>query len=310
MRPEANPPVYVVTADGARAPMSKGLTGQSLTAIGLSTQAAWDVARQAKERLQEQDIYEITGAELHDVLEEVIAELVDEAAARRYRDWVTLTQADVPLIVLIAGASGTGKSTLATQLAHRFGINRVTSTDSIREVMRELSVRQMVPQLYYPSYSVPAPRGARPDDAVAGYLDQAYQVGIGVRAICARAVKEQTSMIIEGVHLHPDVLEGVDLDGCALVWVTLSVPNPQDHEAHFVLRDVQTGGRRPSADYLPQFPRIRAVHDYLVDEARKRGHEIIEASHGERTLPTLSDKIVAELRRVVEFNTPVDDRVV
>lgn len=295
-----SPQIFVVTADGLRAPLSKGLTSQSLTAIGLTTQTAWEVARTAHERLQEQEIEEITGSELNDLLESVIAELVDEKAAHRYHDWVSLLQAQVPLIVLIAGATGTGKSTLSTQLAHRFGINRVTSTDTIREVMRELSVRQMVPQLYYPSYKVPAPRGARPDDAVAGFLDQAHQVGVGIRAVCTRAAKEQTSIIIEGVHLYPEVLDGVDLSGCALVWVTLAVPNSMDHQAHFVMRDVQTSGRRPSADYLPYFPRIRAIHDYLVNEGFARGHEIVDDTDRDRTLPALSDRIVNELRRVVQ----------
>jgi len=36
--------------------------------------------------------------------------------------------------VLIGGTTGTGKSTVASEVAHRLGITRVTSTDFIREV--------------------------------------------------------------------------------------------------------------------------------------------------------------------------------
>ena len=38
--------------------------------------------------------------------------------------------------LLVGGATGTGKSTVATEAAHRLGITRVTSTDFIRQTMR------------------------------------------------------------------------------------------------------------------------------------------------------------------------------
>jgi 2-phosphoglycerate kinase len=47
-----------------------------------------------------------------------------------------LMQAKKSVIILLAGASGTGKSTLASLIARRFGIQTVLSTDSIRHVMR------------------------------------------------------------------------------------------------------------------------------------------------------------------------------
>ena len=47
-----------------------------------------------------------------------------------------LMQSKVNVIVLLAGTSGTGKSTLASLVGARFGIQTVLSTDSIRHVMR------------------------------------------------------------------------------------------------------------------------------------------------------------------------------
>jgi len=40
------------------------------------------------------------------------------------------------IIVLLAGASGTGKSTLASLLGSRLGISTVLSSDTIRHIMR------------------------------------------------------------------------------------------------------------------------------------------------------------------------------
>jgi len=47
-----------------------------------------------------------------------------------------LIQSKINVIVLLAGTSGTGKSTLASLVGARFGIQTVLSTDSIRHVMR------------------------------------------------------------------------------------------------------------------------------------------------------------------------------
>jgi 2-phosphoglycerate kinase len=47
-----------------------------------------------------------------------------------------LMQSKINVIILLAGTSGTGKSTLASLVGARFGIQTVLSTDSIRHVMR------------------------------------------------------------------------------------------------------------------------------------------------------------------------------
>src|SRR2546430_15790055 len=51
---------------------------------------------------------------------------------RRYRD---LYELDVPIILLVGGATGTGKSSVATDVAYRLGITRVTSTDFVSQTM-------------------------------------------------------------------------------------------------------------------------------------------------------------------------------
>ena len=58
------------------------------------------------------------------------------ARSRRLQRLAELQALDVPIIVLIGGSTGTGKSTVAAEVAHRLGITRVASTDFIRQTMR------------------------------------------------------------------------------------------------------------------------------------------------------------------------------
>ena len=59
-----------------------------------------------------------------------------EKYERRYLAWRSFqNEDDRPLILLLGGTSGVGKSSLAVEVARRLSIGRVLSTDSIRDVI-------------------------------------------------------------------------------------------------------------------------------------------------------------------------------
>ena len=60
--------------------------------------------------------------------------------------------ARLPLVLLVGGATGTGKSTVATEVAHRLGITRVTSTDFIRQTIRAFFSETRMPSVHYSSF--------------------------------------------------------------------------------------------------------------------------------------------------------------
>lgn len=63
-----------------------------------------------------------------------------------------LMQQKINVIVLLAGTSGTGKSTLASLLGTRLGISTVLSTDSIRHIMRNFLSEKNHPILFCSTY--------------------------------------------------------------------------------------------------------------------------------------------------------------
>jgi 2-phosphoglycerate kinase len=67
-----------------------------------------------------------------------------------------LMQSKMNVIVLLAGTSGTGKSTLASLLGARFGIQTVLSTDSIRHIMRNFILEKENPILFCSTYEAGA----------------------------------------------------------------------------------------------------------------------------------------------------------
>src|SRR5207248_4507830 len=131
-----------------------------------------------------------------------------------------LRKLDVPLVILIGGATGTGKSTVATEIAYRLGITRLTSTDSIRQTMRAFFSHEFMPSIHYSSFEAGAAFPDADDPLVAGFLEQSRNVLVGVQASIERALQEGWSMMLEGVHLVPGLLpssfEGALVSACIL----------------------------------------------------------------------------------------------
>ena len=208
-KPEG-PPIQLVN-EGHKVPFSKGLLATALTSTGLPPQRAYAVALDVEWQLLQADEREVAVEDLRLLVEKVLADSGEQMYLRRYRTWNRMAAEDRPVIVLIGGATGVGKSTIAAQVAQRLGIVRTISTDAIRQAMRAFFSDKLMPSLHYSSYeagsAVRMPLGPGVDPGLLGFMEQVEMVSVGVRAIIDRAIKERISMVVEGVHMVPGMLE-------------------------------------------------------------------------------------------------------
>src|SRR5205807_6368205 len=175
---------------------------------------------------------------------EVLGETEGSGTVRRLRCFRELQELGLPLIVLIGGATGTGKSTVATESAYRLGITRVTSTDFVRQTMRAFFSHEFMPSIHYSSFEAGAAWDEAEDPMLAGFLDQTRNVLVGVRASIERALQEGWSMVLEGVHLVPGMLPLMVTDALVVPCV-LAIEEEDSHAAHFWIRDAASEGLRP-----------------------------------------------------------------
>ena len=193
--------------EGDETPFSKGLMAQTLMATGLAPEQAYGVAAAVERRLRRRGPAALTLADLHEIAREQLGDREGDILIRRFRQWQTLRRLETPLIVLIGGATGVGKSTLATELAHRLGITRVISTDMVRQTMRAFFAPELMPAIHTSSFDaasavrVPVPRET--DLSKVGFMEQTKAVSVGIEAIVARGIDEAQRMVIEGVHVVP-----------------------------------------------------------------------------------------------------------
>lgn len=212
-----------------------------------------------------------------------------------------LGQLELPLIVLVGGATGTGKSTVATEVAHRLGITRVTSTDVVRQTMRAFFSRAFMPSIHYSSFDA-GPAVTVPDDQTAdpnllGFLDQTRNVLVGVRAVIDRALEEGYSMALEGVHVVPGLVPAA-LEGAMVCQCLLAIENEEEHAAHFWIRDATSEGLRPVEKYLESLPKIRRIQGHLIERARKAGVPVIENSRMELAVDAVIELVLSAVEHV------------
>ena len=201
-----------------------------------------------------------------------------EEPANSLRRWRDLEALGRPLVVLIGGATGVGKSTVATEVATTLGIARVSSTDFIRQILRSVVAEALAPELSRSSFELDRGSG---DGATlhAEFERQAQEVLVGVRATIDRAVAEGTSILLEGIHLLPWLLHPDDYDAL-VVQMMLAVDDEDDHLNRFACR--ARTSHRPAQRYGAGLEAIRALQQHLVAGARRAGVPVI-ANRDEHT---------------------------
>lgn len=266
-------PETIVVHRGHGLPYSKGLMAQAMSATGLSPERAFELARQVERRLEQRGADTIDLAGLRALAEDVLGSEVGEGAVRRFRDWHRLDRLDRPLVVMLGGAAGVGKSTLAAMLANRLGITRVIATDVIRQVLRAFFTHEAMPTVHPSAFELD----------LDGFHEQAEHVGTGVAAIIERACAEKTPLVIEGVHAVPGGLSDELRVRCVAVEALLVVQNDDLHRGHFTLR----GAARPAERYRLRFNAIRALQRHLTEQARAADVPVIDNMNIEMTLGRL-----------------------
>jgi 2-phosphoglycerate kinase len=283
-------------------PYSKGLMAQSMMATGLSPERSFALARLIENRLFERYEGEVDIAALRSLAEEVLLAEEGEPAITRYRQWWRLGRLDRPLIVLLGGVTGVGKSTVASQLANRLGITHIVATDQVRQVVRAFFSPQFMPAVHHSSFDV---AGALDDSGngsstVAGFLRQVADVAPGIDALVERAVSERTRIVVEGVHLLPEVPNPALCKEAIAVRALLTVEDEQAHRAHFYMRGLEQP--RPPERYLNAFDRIRKLQEHLIERAREAGTPTIDEGGLEQTIKRVMELVLD----AVGIDEPVD----
>jgi 2-phosphoglycerate kinase len=261
-----------VKGRGNGSPFSKGILSQSLLAAAIEPNDAFDVARDIERDLVNRGAREVDRAELRGLAYEALGRRMGGEAARRYLVWRKYQHPDRPVIILLGGTAGVGKTSLALEVAHRLGIGRVLSTDSIRQIMRLMLAPALSPAIHGSSYDA---HKLLPDDdrsvdpVIAGFREQAATVSVGIRASLERAVNENASLVIDGVSIVPGL---IDLEPFAeiadVIFLVVGALDEEVFSNRFAARAAEAKDRPPHR-YLENLDSIIQIQDHFLELAER-----------------------------------------
>ena len=190
-----------------------------------------------------------------------------------------MTERDAPLIILLGGASGVGKTTLANALVQELGLAHHVSTGFLREAVR--SVLPAAEARVLEGHAFDAWRlmdGAAPSDrrALQGTLAQARILQPAFEACIARSLREGVSLVLEGSHILPGVADAAP--GVSLFCV-LDVP-----DRDLLMRRARGNTHRRRILDEGQAASILELQEECLHLARTSGAPVIDSTQLDRAL--------------------------
>jgi 2-phosphoglycerate kinase len=301
--PQQERQILVRRGAGAE-PFSAGMLTRRLEGCGIRLEQAGQGARLVQAVLREREEAVVELPDLRRIVFETLKVECCSEAADRYVSRCRFDDSGEPLIVLIGGATGAGKSTVAARLAYLLDIVRTQSTDMMREIIRCYLVPHVVPTLGYSSFDAwkglpevePLLGGARSEDpVVSGFLSQFGTVRVALEATIHRAVKERHDLIVDGVHVLPSRLDlaGVE-EKAVVVPLVLAVTTLAKLDDH-LLRRSREQPDRDSDLHRSTLANIWQLQTFMVDQAEKAGIPVIGNWSLEETVARVMDEVMAHI---------------
>ena len=295
-----------------RRPFSKEVLSNSIQASGLQADLAFEIARDIETQLIDSRRGKVGDSELQILAAELLRERYGADYAERYQVWRAWGDLNKPLVILIGGASGVGKTSLAIDLAHLLGIPRVVATDDIRQIMRLLLAPEFMPAIHSSSYSawttLTEPQAS--DPVIDGYREQCRVVAVGVQAILARCIEENSSVIIDGVHvLSPYIDLAVTADKAFVAPLCLTLSDREAFQIQFTKREKDSPERK-TVRYLKNLDHILRIQEYLIERCGVDGIPVIDAAAVEDATRAAVMVVVEQLQEQeeVQRRLPADGK--
>jgi len=278
-----------------RLPFSRGIMATSLLATGVATEEAYRLASIVQRQLIEHDIASIDADGLVDFTHELLlAQAADATIADRWTAWRQAKRSGRPIVIVLSGAPGTGKSTLATRLAVRLNITRVITTDTIRDVLRTVIPSNVLPELHRSTFETIDPVAV---DPFSGFTRQCTAVGSAATAVAQRLADEHRSVVLEGVHMLPGVTT-VALSphpAAPIVVECLIVQTEIERHTELLQRRVTSEPHRTGDRHVAHLDSIRLIQQRLIDDANSNMIAIVDGGDAADLTHDIVDEIARRL---------------
>lgn len=288
-------------------PFSRGFLVDSLLSIGMSYEYAFSFAGTISDEFPY--IFSsgvISGEEFQKYVSQHLTAVSPEWASR-FKLFNIEANALNPLIILIGGTPGIGKSTLANFVARRLKATNLLGSDILREILRGIISTSLMPALHFSSFEssqfLSGHLQTKQNPIIVGFEQQATKVMVAIESVISHQMNYPDISIIEGVHLVPSLINPELLNNPRVIFVMLSLDNEQKHLSRLKQR-ARNHPSRKSERLVELFDNIRVINSYLLEKAKEYNIPVIDCEVTELAVDKLMDEI---WKKIVSQISPINE---
>ena len=176
-------------------------------------------------------------------------------------------------VLLIGGASGSGKTSVSYRLAHHFGIG-ITEADDIHCALMRMTTPEQQPALHY-WQTHPEAQQWPAEEILQLFLASCHALAPALEAVIANHLESDVPLVLEGDYILPALATQAEYGGIPTNGRVRGLFLHEEEEAQFVQNYLQ---REPAAG--PQAGRARVswlFSQWLQQQALEMGCEVVPA---------------------------------
>jgi len=276
---------------------------KALRAAGLEKTKIDEVIKEVKSRFKK---VSLKNEEVIKEIARYVAMNMSPSEAENYRFWIRVYLNHIPIVILLMGVTGTGKTKIAYKLTERLEDVTYVPTDLIREILRSYLPKLKYPFLWKSSYNAweafekPIMSGHNlPDNklVIKGYIAQNQLLFPALNSIVRWACKTGRIVILEGINIDCNTVVSLEKEvahvlkkkqECIFPFL-ITIKDEKIHKLFLKYRSKRPVRPIPFSRYKKYYPCIRVIQDFLVSEATK--HNILILDGTKKTVELVNEII-------------------
>jgi len=218
-----------------------------------------------------------------------------------YYSLVQSGQQKLPIVIIIAGIPGVGKTTIAKELSTALNIGVVLGGDALRSSLRTILPRKGNEVFFTSVYNTWKFYGERTkENIIKGYQTQSQIMNKAVqRVITDRGLRDGESMIVEYLHFHPSQFDKNLLAHPSIIPITLVINDLEKYHERIINRVFYSHLRSAGDRLLAQQEQYLVIQDFIRKEAEKFALPIVNVDNLEKAFDMILTFI---FQRISELN--------
>ena len=202
----------------------------------------------------------------------------------------------LPIIPIIAGIPGIGKTTIAKELSTALSIGIVIGGDALRSSLRSIITKN---EIFHDSvYNTWKYFGAfTKENLLQGYRAQAKIMNEAVeRMIVDRGLKDGESMIVEYLHFLPSQFSTKFLNHVSIIPILLEISDEKIYQMRLKERSKYSHLRSPGKRLLQQMDKYLMIQDYFLSECSEKKFQVVNINDLSKGIDEILDYVIKRIK--------------